>query len=117
MTIRGGRRSCLAQLPGNGECAFLTFMSQTLQKGDVIQTKNLADLGLFSQQLQVLSSVVEQQVPPSERFRRKELKSGLFFSSDSKQVLRTKASNHRSKQALPRTTPSASSQNRHTMRT
>lgn len=85
----------------------LTFVSQTLQEGDVVQAKNLADLGLFSQQLQVLSGVEEQQIPPSERCRCKELKSGLFFSSDSKQVLRIKASYHKSlhpgsKQAQPR---------------
>lgn len=98
----------------------LTFVSQTLQEGDIVQAKNLADLGLFSQQLQVLSGVVEQQVPPSERCRRKELKSGLFFSSDSKQVLRTKASDHKSlhpgsKQALPRAGDGDASAKNHTI--
>lgn len=74
----------------------LTFVSQALQEGDIVEAKNLGDLGLFCQQPQVLSGIVEQQVPPSERCRRKELKPAFFFSAPSKQVLGTKARDHKS---------------------
>lgn len=65
----------------------LTFMAESFKESYIIQTKDIGDLLLLLQKLQVLSGISEQQVLSPKGCWTEEFKSGSFLSFMPKEAL------------------------------